>query len=207
MQRSHRPTTWRHPKENDTMGSTYSWGNLAPWQVWGCVAIAEKGHLTLWLALSGCQVGKGAKEGKKQWDFLFLKSEFKAPHLFVPYSLILPVKSNEVIIVITIKLKKKKTSKTEITEQIIFSAAQKKASLYFSVVVKYYWVDNICRLKVWIDVFIFAKITLTAKMHISETCPVYSNWICLALFAMRVQWVLQVFCIKFIFKTQNAISE
>lgn len=89
MQCSHSPTTWRHPKENDTMGSTYSCGNLAPWQVWGggCVAIAEKGHLTLWLAVSGCQVGGGAKEGKKQWDFLFLKSKFKAPFfIFVPHS-------------------------------------------------------------------------------------------------------------------------
>lgn len=64
MQRSHSPTTWRHPKENDTMGSTYSCGNLAPWQVWGgrWVAIAEIGHLTLWLAMSGCQVGEGEKK-------------------------------------------------------------------------------------------------------------------------------------------------
>lgn len=89
MQRSHSPTTWRHPKENDTMGSTYSCGNLAPWQVcgWGGVAIAEKGHLTLWLVMSGCQVGGSAKKGKKQWYFLFLKLEFKASFPYVFHTL------------------------------------------------------------------------------------------------------------------------
>lgn len=120
MQRSHSPTTWRHPKENDTMGSTYSWGNLAPWQVWGGVAIAEKGHLTLWLAVSGCQVGGGAKEGKKQWDFLFLKSEFKAPFPYLFHTLTYSAwQIKWGYYGYYHKKKKKKTSKTEITEQII----------------------------------------------------------------------------------------
>lgn len=89
MQRSHSPTTWRHPKENDTMGSTYSWGNLAPWQV--CVvgvAIAETGHLTLWLAVSGCQVGVQKKE-RNNWIFFFSVPQViiqASLSIFVPYS-------------------------------------------------------------------------------------------------------------------------
>lgn len=51
--------------------------------------------------------------------------------------------------VITIKVKKKEmTSKTRITEQIIFNKAQKKSFfLCLSVVVIYSQADNICRLK------------------------------------------------------------
>lgn len=148
MQRSHSPTTWRHPKENDTMGSTYSCGNLAPWQVLGgCVAIAEKGHLTLWLAMSGCQVGGGAKEGKKQWDFLFLKSEFKAPFPYLFHTLTYSAwqikwgyygyyhKNWK-------KKRKESTSKTEITEQIIFNTTQKRGP--FSCASMQWW--NILRL-------------------------------------------------------------
>lgn len=55
--------------------------------VGGDVAIAKKGHLTLWLAVSGCQVGGGAKEGKKQWDFLFLKIRIQSTlSMLVPHS-------------------------------------------------------------------------------------------------------------------------
>lgn len=54
------------------------------------VAIAEKSHLTLWLAMSGCQVG-GCKRRKETigYFFLFPKSWFNHPlhHLFHTLSL------------------------------------------------------------------------------------------------------------------------
>lgn len=152
MQRSHSPTTWRHPEENDTMGSTYSCGNLAPWQVSvGCVAIAEKGHLTLWLAMSGCQVGGGEKKRKKQWDFLFLESDFKEPPvcLCTTISLILPAKSN--IFIMIIKLEKRQYNRTNDIQ--LSTEHQKGLYLFFCLVVKHSQTD-ICRLKGWIYVYI-----------------------------------------------------
>lgn len=110
MQRSHSPTTWRHPEENDTMGSTYSCGNLAPWQVLvGCMVIAEKGHLTLWLAMSGCQVGGGEKKKKETVEFSFPWVRFQKNPLYFcapQFHLFLPVRSNIFIMIIAIKLKK-----------------------------------------------------------------------------------------------------
>lgn len=52
------------------------------------VAIAEKGHLTLWLAVSGCQVGVQKKE-RNNWIFFFSVPQViiqTSLSIFVPYS-------------------------------------------------------------------------------------------------------------------------
>lgn len=127
--------------------------NLQLWElgpmtdVWvGDVVIAEKGHLTLWLAMSGCQVGGGAKEGKKQWDFFSLSQYSKHQfHMCSTLSLIPSDKPNEVIMVISIKSEEKK-----VKQYFFFFLTQhtQGISTYLNVRVKYSQ-DNICRLKSW----------------------------------------------------------
>lgn len=92
------------------------------------VAIAEKSHLTLWLAMSGCQVG-GAKEGEKELDFFF----FSVPQVmiqpsspsFIPYCQF-GSKLRLLQFIIMKTKKKKKTSQIKNAEQIIFNRTRDK---------------------------------------------------------------------------------
>lgn len=167
-------STPRHATQSQSYHMTSSkrkWHHGFNLQLWelgpmtgvGGVAIAEKGHLTLWLAMSGCQVGGGAKEGKKHWDFLFLRSESKKfvphSHLFCPTNQamllwLLPWKRKGKEKKKQEKEKEKNKPKTEITEH---SMKRKGLFLCLGSVVKYAQADNMCRLKGWIDVFIFRK--------------------------------------------------
>lgn len=52
----------------------------------GGVAIAEKGHLTLWLAKSGCQVGGVQKKERNNGIFFSLSQNSKHPFHTLTYS-------------------------------------------------------------------------------------------------------------------------
>lgn len=154
MQRSHSPTTWRHPEENDTMGSTYSCGNLAPWQVSvGCVAIAEKGHLTLWLAMSGCQLVGVKKKERNSGIFFSLSQISKKPlYVCVPQFHLFCLSNQIHSFIMIIKLEKRQYNRTNDIQ--LSTGHQKGLYLFFCLVVKHSQTDNICRLKGWIYVYI-----------------------------------------------------
>lgn len=87
------------------------------------VAIAEKGHLTLWLAVSGCQVGVQKKE-RNNWIF------FSVPQVIIQTSLsiFVPYSQNwlytQVITVHYHGNKPKKDKSNRNGRQIIFNAAR-----------------------------------------------------------------------------------
>lgn len=200
MQREHTPTTWRHPKKSNINwhhGFNLQLRELVPMTGVGvCGYSGERPPHTVIgrVRLPGWY---GAKKGKKEWDFLFLSVRIQStPSIFVHTHFLLPDKSYVVIMLITSKEREGKNKEKGKTTW------HKK--LFFLLLLVVRSGDEIlselttCRLKGWIEVFIFTKITLKAEMHISKTCPVYSNWICLTLFVTRVaiQWVLQLFALS-----------
>lgn len=157
MQRRHSPTTWRHPKENDTMGSTYSWGNLAPWQVcvgWEWLLRRKATSHCDW----PCQVATlGCKRRRETIGFFFVPQVIIQTSLsiFVPYSLIWLY--TQVITAHYHGDKQKKTSQTETAEQIIiFNTACDEFPLFLWVVLKCFQDGDLHRLQSSADVFMLS---------------------------------------------------
>lgn len=135
---------------------------LGPVTVVGvCVAIAEKGHLTLWLAISGCRVVGSANKKNKGNSGIFFALSQNSNHPFhdcTLYSFTLSDKSKGVFKVITMKQNQQQGNKGRRTNN---SQYRKLAFWALVFLVKFSQVNNILRVKGWTH--IFTKITLMSE--------------------------------------------